>query len=100
MAVKKVLEVQKIAGQINVVEKGGLDTSSMMKNLDNNGVGIGSTITSLDTVGAVSIEKITGNQKFEVENFNSSTFSSMDVVEIGMDPTMMHGALNLSLIHI
>ena len=94
MAVKKVLEVQKIAGQINVVEKGGLDTTSMMKNLDNNGVGIGSTITSLDTVGAVSIEKITGNQKFEVENFNSSTFSSMDVVEIGMDPTMMHGALN------
>ena len=58
MAVKKVLEVQKIAGQINVVEKGGLDTSSMMKNLDNNGVGIGSTITSLDTVGAVSIEKL------------------------------------------
>ena len=34
MAVKKVLEVQKIAGQINVVEKAGLDTSLMMKNLE------------------------------------------------------------------
>ncbi len=94
MAVKKVLEVQKIAGQINVVEKAGLDTSLMMKNLDEDGVGIGSTITSLDMVGAISIENITGGQKFEVENFNSSTFSSMDVVEIGMNPTMMQGALD------
>ena len=71
MAVKKVLEVQKIAGQINVVEKAGLDTSLMMKNLDEDGVGIGSTITSLDMVGAISIENITGGQKFEVENLVS-----------------------------
>ena len=94
MAVKKVLDVQKMAGQINVVSEAGLNTSEMMKNLDENGVGIGSTLTSLDNVGIISIENITGKKNFEIENFDAGSFSAMDVVEIGMAPTMMHGALN------
>ena len=94
MAVQKVLDVQKMAGQMNVVSEAGLNTSEMMKNLDENGVGIGSTLTSLDNVGIVSIENITGKKNFEIENFDAGSFSSMDVIEIGMTPTMMHGALN------
>ena len=94
MAVKKVLDVQKMAGQINVVSEAGLNTSEMMKNLDENGVGIGSTLTSLDNVGIISMENITGKKNFEIENFDAGSFSAMDVVEIGMAPTMMHGALN------
>ena len=94
MAVKKVLDVQKMAGQINVVSEAGLNTSEMMKNLNENGVGIGSTLTSLDNVGIISMENITGKKNFEIENFDAGSFSAMDVVEIGMAPTMMHGALN------
>ena len=94
MAVEKVLDIQKMAGQINVVSKAGLDTTQMMKNLDKNGVGIGTTLTSLDNLGAVNIQNITGKENFQIENFSPSSFSSMDVVEIGMSPTMMQGALN------
>tara|TARA_B100000963_G_C22623007_1_gene670893 strand:- start:69 stop:2282 length:2214 start_codon:yes stop_codon:yes gene_type:complete len=94
MSVQKVLDVQKMAGQMNVVSEAGLNTSEMMKNLDEKGVGIGSTLTSLDNVGIISIENITGKKNFEIENFDAVSFSSMDVVEIGMTPTMMHGALN------
>lgn len=94
MAVEKVLDIQKMAGQINVVSKAGLDTTQMMKNLDKDGVGIGSTLTSLNNLGAVNIQNITGQENFQIENFDPSSFSSMDVVEIGMSPTMMHGALN------
>ncbi len=94
MAVEKVLDIQKMAGQMNVVSKAGLDTTTMMKNLDKNGVGIGSTLTSLDNVGLVNIKNITGEENFKIENFDPSSFSSMDVVEIGMTPEMMHGALN------
>ena len=94
MAVEKVLDVQKMAGQINVVSEAGLNTSEIMQNLDEKGVGIGSTLTNLDNVGIVSIENITGQKNFEIDNFDAGSFSSMDVVEIGMSPTMMHGALN------
>ena len=94
MAVEKVLDVQKMAGQINVVSKAGLNTSEIMQNLDEKGVGIGSTLANLDNVGIVSIENITGQKNFEIDNFDAGSFSSMDVVEIGMSPTMMHGALN------
>ena len=94
MAVEKVLDIQKMAGQINVVSKAGLDTTQMMKKLDKNGVGIGTTLTSLDNLGAVNIQNITGKENFQIENFSPSSFSSMDVVEIGMSPTMMQGALN------
>ena len=94
MAVEKVLDIQKMAGQINVVSKAGLDTTQMMKNLDKDGVGIGSTLTSLDNLGAVNIQNITGQENFQIENFDPSSFSSMDVVEIGMSPAMMQGALN------
>ena len=94
MAVEKVLDIQKMAGQINVVSKAGLDTTKMMKNLDKDGVGIGSTLTSLDNLGAVNIQNITGQENFQIENFDPSSFSSMDVVEIGMSPAMMQGALN------
>ena len=94
MAVTKVLDVQKMAGQINVVSEAGLNTSEIMQNLDEKGVGIGSTLTSLDNAGIVSIENITGQKNFEIDNFDAGSFSSMDVVEIGMTPTMMHGALN------
>ncbi len=94
MAVEKVLDIQKMAGQINIVSKAGLDTKQMMKNLDKDGVGIGSTLTSLDNLGAVNIQNITGQENFQIENFDPSSFSSMDVVEIGMSPAMMQGALN------
>ena len=94
MAVEKVLDVQKMAGQINVVSEAGLNTSEIMQNLDEKGVGIGSTLTSLDNVGIVNIENITGQKNFDIDNFDAGSFSSMDVVEIGMSPTMMHGALN------
>ena len=93
MVVEKVLDVQKMAGQINVVNKAGLDTSNMMNNLDQNGIGIGSVITNLSDVGVVNVEKITGKKDFQIENFNTENFSSMDVVEIGMNPTLMQGAL-------
>ena len=93
MVVEKVLDVQKMAGQINVVNKAGLDTSNMMNNLDKNGVGIGSVLTNLSEVGVVNVEKITGKKDFQIESFNTETFSSMDVVEIGMNPTLMQGAL-------
>ena len=93
MVVEKVLDVQKMAGQINVVNNAGLDTSNMMNNLDKNGVGIGSVLTNLSEVGVVNVEKITGKKDFQIESFNTETFSSMDVVEIGMNPTLMQGAL-------
>ena len=93
MVVEKVLDVQKMAGQINVVNKAGLNTSNMMKSLDEKGIGIGSVISNLSEVGVVNVEKITGKKDFQIENFNTENFSSMDVVEIGMTPTLMQGAL-------
>ena len=93
MVVEKVLDVQKMAGQINVVNKAGLNTSNMMNSLDEKGIGIGSVISNLSEVGVVNVEKITGKKDFQIENFNTENFSSMDVVEIGMTPTLMQGAL-------
>ena len=94
MAIEKVLDAQEMAGQMNVVSKAGLDTSEMMKNLDDKGLGIGTTLKNLDNAGIVNIENITGQENFQIENFDPNSFSSMDIVEIGMTPTMMHGALN------
>ena len=65
----------------------------MMKSLDEKGIGIGSVISNLSEVGVVNVEKITGKKDFQIENFNTENFSSMDVVEIGMTPTLMQGAL-------
>ena len=93
MVVEKVLDVQKMAGQINVVNKAGLNTSNMMNSLDEKGIGIGSVISNLSEVGVVNVEKITGKKDFQIENFNTKNFSSMDVVEIGMTPTLMQGVL-------
>ena len=84
MAIEKVLDAQEMAGQMNVVSKAGLDTSEMMKNLDDKGLGIGTTLKNLDNAGIVNIENITGQENFQIENFDPNSFSSMDIVEIGM----------------
>ena len=81
MVVEKVLDVQKMAGQINVVNKAGLNTSNMMKSLEEKGIGIGSVISNLSEVGVVMSKKLL-EKDFQIENFNTENFSSMDVVKL------------------
>ena len=93
MGAGKVVAMQKIAGQMNAVDKAGFDSKGMMGSLDAEGIGIGAAMEGLANAGMVDMTSVVGTEQFDIANFDAAEFSSMNVAEMGMDPNMMAGAL-------
>ena len=96
MGVGKVMDVQKMAGQMAAVEKAGFDTKGMMGALDAQGVGIGTAIDGLAKAGMVDMAAlgVSGVSATAIgTTFEPASFASMNVAEMGMAPNMMAGAL-------
>ncbi len=94
MGAGKVVALQKMAGQMNALSAAGFDAKGMMGTLDDQGIGMGVAMEGLATAGMVDMEAITGSSNFDMQNFDPANFASMNVVEMGMNPTMMVGALD------
>ena len=93
MGAGKVVALQKMAGQMNALNTAGFDAKGMMGSLDAQGIGMGAAMEGLAGAGMVDMKSITGSANFDMANFNPGDFASMNVAEMGMNPSMMAGAL-------
>ena len=93
MGAGKVVSLQKMAGQMNALDAAGFDAKGMMGSLDSQGLGMGVAMEGLATAGMVDMEAVVGGKAFNIENFDTANFASMNVAEMGMNPAMMAGAL-------
>ena len=94
MGVGKVVSLQKMAGQMGAANAAGFDAKGMMSNMDAQGVGIGTAMQGMEAAGMVDMEAVAGASTFSMDSFSPESFASMNVGEMGMEPSMMVGALN------
>jgi len=94
MGVGKIIAMQKMAGQMSAVSEAGFDAKGMMGSLDSQGMGIGTAMAGLADAGMVDMTAIAGGETFDMGNFDTGSFASMNVAEMGMSASMMVGALD------
>ena len=94
-AVGKVVALQKMAAQIGATNAVGFDSIGMIRAMDDKGIGIAAAMTEMSKAGIIDMKSITGTANFTMDNFNPARFASMNVVEMGMSPTIMIGALTV-----
>ena len=88
LSIAKLSFLQRISGQISLMNAQGFDSIGMMNALEEKNVGIGEVLTKMAKVEIINMKAALGSEKFSMAKFDSVRFAQLTVDKIGMSPTL------------